>query len=429
MPFDLSTAKEITPPEPASPNPAAPKFDMSTAKEIPMERQHTYRESTRMTVEAPYGLRPEQIEFLDDTQNQAKPRSRFFGYTDLGDAALDPLRGLGGFIASTPQIAATAGIEYGERVAEANAEMSKKEPVPMFDWVKSTGEWLAENVGVFKPETAPKILEASKKLQASNEEFIAKHGLEPKGLLGDIGAGAGSVGAAVAMTMITRNPVWASAYFGELQKTQTYREARDAGLSATEAGKVSTVAGVNEGAIEAIGGKIFLDIGKQSKPIRRILSRTIEESVQEAAQQTAESVVLNQADVRDQSTKEILGDIAYSAMIGAIVSAPVSTVVEFTGRKAEEAGLSRALGENIGTRVWSRRAELEEQDIYTWARHDTNGFFVGTCSVTEPPVDALYVIVKRYVGGQWKYYSERMDNGTGRRRKTASALIPVCSIR
>jgi len=53
---------------------------------------------------------------------------------------------------------------------------------------------------------------------------------------------------------------------------------------------------------------------------------------------------------------------------------------------------------------------LKEQEVYSWARHDTNGLFVGVCSVTEPPVDAVYVIVKRYINGSWVYYSERMDN-------------------
>lgn len=55
---------------------------------------------------------------------------------------------------------------------------------------------------------------------------------------------------------------------------------------------------------------------------------------------------------------------------------------------------------------------LKEQDIYGWARHDTNGLYVGVCSVTEPPVDAVYTIVKRYIKGEdaWAYYSERMDN-------------------
>jgi len=53
---------------------------------------------------------------------------------------------------------------------------------------------------------------------------------------------------------------------------------------------------------------------------------------------------------------------------------------------------------------------LKEQDVWAWARHDTNGLFVSVCSVTEPPVDAVYVITKRYVNGQWKYYSERMND-------------------
>jgi hypothetical protein len=65
---------------------------------------------------------------------------------------------------------------------------------------------------------------------------------------------------------------------------------------------------------------------------------------------------------------------------------------------------------------------LKEQDVYAWTRHDTNGLFVGVCSVTEPPVDAVYVIVKRYVRGQWMYYSERMDD-----RDWATVEDCVCS--
>ena len=53
---------------------------------------------------------------------------------------------------------------------------------------------------------------------------------------------------------------------------------------------------------------------------------------------------------------------------------------------------------------------LKEQDIWGWARHDTDGVVVSVCTVTELPVDAVYVIVKRYVNGKWLYYSERMNN-------------------
>lgn len=60
---------------------------------------------------------------------------------------------------------------------------------------------------------------------------------------------------------------------------------------------------------------------------------------------------------------------------------------------------------------------LKEQDIYAWARHDTNGLYQGVCVITEPPsptanvyIDAVYTIIKRYINGHWVYYSERMDN-------------------
>lgn len=60
---------------------------------------------------------------------------------------------------------------------------------------------------------------------------------------------------------------------------------------------------------------------------------------------------------------------------------------------------------------------LKEQDVYAWARHDTNGLFQSVCTVSEPPsgnsvvyIDAIYPIVKRYILGKWVYYSERMDN-------------------
>lgn len=53
---------------------------------------------------------------------------------------------------------------------------------------------------------------------------------------------------------------------------------------------------------------------------------------------------------------------------------------------------------------------LKEQDVYAWAHHDTDGSFVGVCSITEPPVNAVYVITKRYIQNQWMYYSERADN-------------------
>jgi len=54
----------------------------------------------------------------------------------------------------------------------------------------------------------------------------------------------------------------------------------------------------------------------------------------------------------------------------------------------------------------------KEEQLSGWARHDTNGFVSGNVVATEPPVDASYLLVKRFIAGQqqWAYYIERMDN-------------------
>lgn len=75
--------------------------------------------------------------------------------------------------------------------------------------------------------------------------------------------------------------------------------------------------------------------------------------------------------------------------------------------------------------IWAARSDgqmlsltyIKDQEIQGWSRHDTNGLFKGVTSVIEPPVDAVYTIVKRYItgsasvpAGTWAYYSERADN-------------------
>jgi hypothetical protein len=53
---------------------------------------------------------------------------------------------------------------------------------------------------------------------------------------------------------------------------------------------------------------------------------------------------------------------------------------------------------------------LKPQEVAGWGRADTNGFFESVCSVTEPPVDALYVATQRFPGTNTAYMIERMDN-------------------
>ena len=55
---------------------------------------------------------------------------------------------------------------------------------------------------------------------------------------------------------------------------------------------------------------------------------------------------------------------------------------------------------------------LKDQNVYGWARHDTQGLVMGLCQVTEPPVNAVYAITQRFppYAPQGIYVMERMDN-------------------
>ena len=67
--------------------------------------------------------------------------------------------------------------------------------------------------------------------------------------------------------------------------------------------------------------------------------------------------------------------------------------------------------------VWAIRCDgvmlsftyLKEQEVYGWARHDTLGSFASITVVTEPPIDAVYVVVLRNTPLGPFYYIERMD--------------------
>jgi hypothetical protein len=55
-------------------------------------------------------------------------------------------------------------------------------------------------------------------------------------------------------------------------------------------------------------------------------------------------------------------------------------------------------------------AYIKEQDVVGWTRHDTQGLFVSVCSVIEPPVNAPYFAVQRFLANGTAFTIERMDN-------------------
>jgi len=119
-----------------------------------------------------------------------------------------------------------------------------------------------------------------------------------------------------------------------------------------------------------------------------------------------------------QAKNSIVRDVAYNFINNVFVGTDITV---FSNHLFNGYTLTQwAYAEEPFKVVWAIRNDgrmlsltyVKEQEIEGWARHDTNGFFVGVCSVVEPPVDAIYVITKRYIVGEgkWVFYSERMDN-------------------
>lgn len=117
-----------------------------------------------------------------------------------------------------------------------------------------------------------------------------------------------------------------------------------------------------------------------------------------------------------QAKGSIYRDLSYNYFINIYTGADITENSShlFTGFQI----LEHAWCEEPYKVLWSVRNDgtmlsltyLKSEQVQGWARHDTLGAFKTVCSVTEPPVDALYVGVQRPIGSQSAYTIERMDN-------------------
>lgn len=131
---------------------------------------------------------------------------------------------------------------------------------------------------------------------------------------------------------------------------------------------------------------------------------------------TVQPIVNNYDIIYVQSKGSILRDLSYNFFTNIYTGTDLTILSNhlFTGFQS----LRMAYAEEPYKLIWVVRNDgtllcltyMKEQEVFAWTRHDTNGRFVSVCSVTEPPVDAVYVITKRFIQSTPYYYSERMDN-------------------
>lgn len=124
-------------------------------------------------------------------------------------------------------------------------------------------------------------------------------------------------------------------------------------------------------------------------------------------------LVINYDILYVQAKGSIVRDLAYNFYVNLYTGNDISMLSNhlFYGHQI----LEWAWAEEPFKLVWAVREDgillsltyLKEQDVYGWARHDTQGRFLSVCSISEGNENAVYVIVERYVQGQFLQYIER----------------------
>lgn len=79
-----------------------------------------------------------------------------------------------------------------------------------------------------------------------------------------------------------------------------------------------------------------------------------------------------------------------------------------------------AFASNPHNLIWSVRTDgkflpftlVKEQDVYAWSICETQGIVTDCCTVQENGVDSTYFAVRRYIGGTWRKYIERLTQRT-----------------
>lgn len=356
----------------------------SDAKEVNVNDENYWQDATVMdappnsvfdhdngrVVSVPQTLNASETEFV--IKRDADKVENFFGMEDVGN--IEALgKGVQAFAVSQPQAAGGLLQEFAELSIEARdkpefqrgveaVERAKETPVigGLFKFAESAGIQLREKFG-----TSEEILEKSKGIIERNKKYMADAGLvrpEEGGVAGfmfDLGQGGGSLLASLGIAGLTRSPKTAGVYFGALQKSSVYQEAREIDpktgepkKTPTQASEISTLAGVTEAALEFVGLDYFMKALKGNTAVRRFITGGIIEGTQEGLQAAGEEAITQISGVRDKKASDTIKDILYSAVLGSIIGGGTNaTLGAFAQGEAKKRGLDKGTAKSLGKYV------------------------------------------------------------------------------
>lgn len=98
--------------------------------------------------------------------------------------------------------------------------------------------------------------------------------------------------------------------------------------------------------------------------------------------------------------------------------------------------LSWAYAEDPWSVVWAVRADgsllsltySPDEQLWAWARHDTDGYFLDVCSIPEDDEDAVYVVTSRAISGSSAAFSVERMTSRVRRDTTEDDIALDCAV-
>lgn len=306
------------------------------------------------TLALPQTLNATETEFV--IKRDIDGAKNFFGMQETGKRPFggfmaDAGRGALNFFASTPQIFGSLVKEQAElakdRMAGKTDFLDESILGGMFKLYRNSRDAIMKEIGT------EDVIAKSQGLIDRNKKWVSGLGVDRPaeggnaGVFYDVGQAGASLLSAFGMAAFTRNPDVAALWFGAMQKSKVFEEARAAGADPAKASDISSVAGIVEGGLEFIGLDYFMKAVKGNSAMRHFVAGFTEFS-QEGSQAIGEEAVTQGTGIRQKSVSDTIEDILYQAAIGAIVGGAVS-VAAGVKSEAKNRGLDEATADKLAS--------------------------------------------------------------------------------
>ena len=199
-------------------------------------------------------------------------------------------------------------------------------------------------------------------MSKNNTKFRELAGIEKNekdGFLYDLFGAGGSLMAAIGLTVLTGSPAAAAIAFGATAGQQDYEEALQNGVAPDRALLSGIAGGAFEGGIELLGMEMLFKSLTKTGVLGRIAASALSEGSEEAAQQTAEEIIMQHFGGRQQDLADTLQGIGYSFVIGSLTAVPVATLVNRASKKLQDKGIKKETADKMALNMAKATATPE----------------------------------------------------------------------